>query len=253
MAVRFDPLQGESERRGPTTPERQHAPVKRGLRERKRIERRLKILESAAAVFRRKSFDDARIEEIAVKADVSAGTVYNYFPTKDALLLALADHYRSRTPEMISEIVRDPPKDPVEAFKAFYSIMTRESLRYLDKALWRHVHAATTVSGWHQHGSERWQHEEDLIEHQCELIKELQRRGAISDTAPVRPLAEAIHASAFFWWQRFLVQDPMSQSDFMANLKANLTFILSTERTSRRRAARTKSGAGKKRRNPSSA
>lgn len=199
---------------------------KRGLRERKRLERRLEILEAAAVIFLRKSFDDTRIEQIARQADVSVGTVYNYFPTKDALLLALADHYRSRTPELISTLVENPPADPVEAFMQFYAIMTRESMRYLDKALWRHVHAATTVSGWHQYGSQRWRHEETLIEFQCTLIRGLQRLGAIPGATPVRPLAEVIHASAFFWWQRFLVQDPMSRSDFMTKLKRDLSFVL---------------------------
>ena len=248
MVNRLQRNPGTSERQSPTPTMHQHATVKRGLRERKRVERRLKILESAAVIFRRKSFDDARIEEIALQADVSVGTVYNYFPTKDALLLALADDYRSRTPELISAVVKNPPSDPVEAFKKFYLIMTRESMRYLDKALWRHVHAATTVSGWHQHGSERWQHEEDLIEYQCALIKELQRLGTISGSAPVRPLAEVIHASAFFWWQRFLVQDPMSRSDFMANLKTDLTFVLGIVRTDRRGQAGTTSNAVKGRR-----
>jgi AcrR family transcriptional regulator len=208
-------------------------PAKRGLRERKRIERRMAILESAAIVFRRKNFDDARIEEIAEQADVAIGTVYNYFPTKDALLLALADHYRSRTPELISAVVENPPADPVEAFIRFYSIMTRESLRYLDKALWRHVHAATTVSGWHQHGSERWRHEESLIEFQCQLIRALQRQNAIDPATPARPLAEVVHASAFFWWQRFLVQDPMTRADFMANLRRDLVFALERVRPER--------------------
>ncbi len=203
---------------------------KRGLRERKRLERRHQILEAAAEIFHRRSFDGTRIEQIAEEADVSVGTVYNYFPTKDALLLGLADHYRSRTPELISALVESPPSDPVKAFVQFYSIMTRESMRYLDKPLWRHVHAATTVSGWNQYGSQRWQHEEGLIEFQCALIRALQRLGSVSSTIDIRPLAEVIHASAFFWWQRFLVQEPMTRSDFMAKLKRDLAFILGRSR-----------------------
>jgi AcrR family transcriptional regulator len=197
-----------------------------GLRERKRLARRLEIMQAAAAVFKRNGFDGARIEEIAAQAEVAPGTVYNHFPTKDALLLALATQHRSRTPELVVALVQDPPADPVKAFTAFYSIMTRESMRYLDKVLWRHVHAASTLSGWNQFGSERWSHEGSLIDFQVTLIERLKQLGTIAKHTPARPLAEIIHATAFFWWDRFIAEDPMTRSDYMTNLKRDLSFIL---------------------------
>ena len=190
------------------------------------MERRRAILETAADIFRRKSFDDTRIEEIAAQADVSPGTVYNYFPTKDALLLALADHYRSGIPAAVAEFLEMPPSLPLDAFMLFYKTVIRESTRYLDKPLWRHVHAATTVSGWHQHGGERWSHEESLIELQCRLIRTLQRLGTVPARLTARPLAELIHACAFFWWQRYIAQDDMSRQELLSSLKKDLRFLL---------------------------
>jgi len=209
-----------------STASREVASNRKGLRERKRIERRSEILESAAAIFRRKSFDDTRIEEIAVEADVSPGTVYNYFPTKDALLLALTDHYRAGIPAAVAKFLEKPQAAPLNAFMQFYTTVIRESTRYLDKPLWRHVHAATMVSGWHQHGSERWRHEENLIDFQCRLVQTLQSLGTIPTDVPIRPLAEIIHACAFFWWQRYIAQDDMSRPDLLASLKKDLRFVL---------------------------
>jgi hypothetical protein len=140
--------------------------------------------------------------------------------------LALANQHRSRTPELISALVQRPPADPVKAFTQFYAIMTRESLRYLDKVLWRHVHAAATISGWDEYGSKRWRHEGDLIDFQCMMIASLQRLGALTDALPARPLAEVIHATAYFWWERFIAEDPMTRSEFMANLGQDLAFLL---------------------------
>src|SRR5882672_4685416 len=60
-----------------------------GLRERQKAGRRRDILDAAAALFKRDGFAAASIEQIAERAELSAGTVYNYFPSKGDLLLAL--------------------------------------------------------------------------------------------------------------------------------------------------------------------
>lgn len=59
-------------------------------RERERQARRQAILRSAARLFRERPYDDVRVEEIAAEADVAKGTVYRYFPDKDALVAELA-------------------------------------------------------------------------------------------------------------------------------------------------------------------
>ena len=62
-------------------------------RSRQRVER---ILEAAGHIFAEKSFDAATTEEIAERAGVSIGSVYQYFPNKDALFEAIADQYLAR-------------------------------------------------------------------------------------------------------------------------------------------------------------
>ncbi len=51
--------------------------------------RREQILEAAIKVFSEKGFQVAKMQEVANAAGVSNGTVYNYFRSKDELLLAL--------------------------------------------------------------------------------------------------------------------------------------------------------------------
>lgn len=206
---------------------------KPGLRERKRNERRLEILESAAEIFRRKSFDVTKIEEIAAKADVATTTVYNYFPTKDALLLALADHYRTGLPDAMAEVVKDPGKRPIAAFVRLYTIWLRESMRYLDKALWRHAYAAMTVSGWNQQKHDRWEHEEMMIGYQCEIIEKFQKMGIVARGIDQLAIAEAIHSIGFFWFQRYLVQDSMSSKDYLARVQRGVKAVFDGKLTGR--------------------
>jgi AcrR family transcriptional regulator len=56
-----------------------------GRRERKKEETRRVIAEAAMRLFLDRSFDQVTIAEIAEAADVSANTVFNYFPTKEDL------------------------------------------------------------------------------------------------------------------------------------------------------------------------
>ncbi len=49
------------------------------------------ILDAARAVFAEKDFHKATIKDVATRAGVADGTVYNYFENKDALLLGIFD------------------------------------------------------------------------------------------------------------------------------------------------------------------
>ena len=53
--------------------------------------RREQILEAAVKVFAEKGFRTAKIQEVANAAGISNGTVYNYFRSKDEVLLALLE------------------------------------------------------------------------------------------------------------------------------------------------------------------
>lgn len=193
-----------------------------GLRERKRLERNREILEAAATIFSERGFADARMEEVAALADVSPGTVYNYFPTKDALLLAVARRRRSEIPAAEAKLIANPPADPVRAVVRFFDIMAEHSMRSLNKVLWCHVHAAMMVGDWETQGKDRWDHEDDLIARGTALMEALIEAGSLPADVPARRLAVLVHASAFFWWQRFLMKPDFTKAEFLALLKKDV-------------------------------
>ena len=72
------------------------------------------ILEAAAQVFERHGYAAGTTNRIAERAGVSIGTLYQYFPNKDAILVALAEsHLREAEgilrPVMIELNLRPPP------------------------------------------------------------------------------------------------------------------------------------------------
>jgi AcrR family transcriptional regulator len=67
-------------------PRPQRAPV----RERKKLETRRRVLAEARRLFASQGFFATSIEQIAAASEVAPATVFNYFPSKDALAAELA-------------------------------------------------------------------------------------------------------------------------------------------------------------------
>jgi AcrR family transcriptional regulator len=92
-----------------------HGPVDEGLRERKKRLTREQISDVATLMFCERGFDNVRIAEIAAAVGVSEKTVYNYFPTKESLVLDRADELEDELRQAIRERpTGSSPADAVE-------------------------------------------------------------------------------------------------------------------------------------------
>src|SRR5471032_1960331 len=63
------------------------APKAEGLRERKKRLMRRQLSDTATEMFMERGFDAVRVSEVAEACGVSEKTVFNYFPTKESLIL----------------------------------------------------------------------------------------------------------------------------------------------------------------------
>jgi AcrR family transcriptional regulator len=97
-----------------------------GLRERKRRLTRQLISDAATTMFATRGFDNVRVAEVADRVGVSEKTIYNYFPTKESMVLdyadetveALAQALRGRGPdETLTEAVVRAIKDDMERYE----------------------------------------------------------------------------------------------------------------------------------------
>ena len=73
-------------------------------RERRIAARKTQILKAATIVFNAKGYSRATTKEIADAADVSEGTLYNYFKNKRDLLIGLAQEFATDTLADIADI-----------------------------------------------------------------------------------------------------------------------------------------------------
>jgi AcrR family transcriptional regulator len=81
--------------------------------ERKRVTRR-RLLDAAAAVFARRGFAAASVDEIAREAGYSTGAIYWHFKGKDDLFLAMAEEFAIDRVRELGEVIGDVEVDPAE-------------------------------------------------------------------------------------------------------------------------------------------
>ena len=67
-------------------------------------QRRSEILASATELFRTRGYEVTTVQAIAASAGVAAGTVYLYFPSKEAILVALQEDFEAGLLERFAEI-----------------------------------------------------------------------------------------------------------------------------------------------------
>lgn len=112
-----------------------------GLRERKKTETRRKVAEVALRLFVERGFDAVTVADVAAAAEVSTKTVFNYFPTKEDLVLGdgesldagLIQHIEQRAPKQtvldavreytlaLCQRMRNTPAERRQAFRAVLS------------------------------------------------------------------------------------------------------------------------------------
>jgi len=71
-------------------------------RERKKEKNRNDIIECAVSLFKEKGFAETTIDEILDKANISRGTLYNYFPDKESILVGYFQNKIARASQELS-------------------------------------------------------------------------------------------------------------------------------------------------------
>ena len=190
-----------------------------GLRAKHKIDRNLRIVEAASGLFRREGYEGARIEEIAAKAEVSVGTIYNYYRNKGDILVAIVSMEVHEVLAAGLRIVQNPPKDAERAIDTLIATYLDHSLVYLSKEMWRQAMATSTQQPDSPFGKTYTSLDRALADQTCALIAKLQNLGFARGTIDARGVGEMIFNSMNMMFIEFIKREDMPMRELRANIR----------------------------------
>ena len=182
---------------------------------------RRRILRTAARLFRRRGFEGATTREVARAAGVGSGTLFNYYPSKEALALALVARGLERGRRRFKEERRPEASLAEDLF-----LLAVAALRELEP--WRSLVAGTAATAFSPAARGSGAADGERRRHLETVSGLLAERGGGGATE-----GPALH----LWWALFLgvlafwAEDPSpAQEDTLALLdRATRMFAASTE------------------------
>ncbi|MBK6765659.1 MAG: TetR/AcrR family transcriptional regulator [bacterium] len=99
--------------------------------------RREQILDAAAELFASKGFEKTSVDEIAKAAGLSKGAIYWYFPSKESILIGLAEKYQSQNQTTVVESASEDMYGPEAVYKAHRHIYAEKANNPIPDLLFR--------------------------------------------------------------------------------------------------------------------
>ena len=203
------------------------------LRDRKKARQREALISAAVDLFRDVGFEKTRIEDIAAAAEVSVATVYNYFTTKQQILLAIVRKSIQDSQQLTTPIAENPPTSPVDAVVAIVRTDFGDMDREADKKLWRELLASMTRDEENRAEIESLR---GLFRNNLrQLIKRLIDRGDIRSTIDVEATTDIIYAIYAYHFRQLVCIKPMKTAAAIKSVRRDITALLSGQLFSTKR------------------
>jgi AcrR family transcriptional regulator len=163
-----------------------------GLRARQKADRERRILRAAVTHFRAAGYRAVRIEDLAEAADVSVGTVYNYYRTKGDILIATVAMEVEEVLAQGAALVAEPPRGVETAILSLIFAYYDHSLEYLSKEMWRTAMALAIEAPETPNGRRYADLDARLAGQVVDLVAALQARGEVRADLDPAPLGEVV-------------------------------------------------------------
>lgn len=192
-----------------------------GLREQKKQRRNKRVLQAAMALFHEKGFAGTTMSAVAACADLAVGTLYNYYSSKDQLLIAVLKDEFSRIGFGPADF--EEGQDPVQ-----FIMQPMERLLLLlqahDKDMWLELSAAIYKAGRTV--------DEAVFELDWMLIAELTGRLSVlkqadilASTVDTTRAGMILFSSFLFRFQMYLMGKGVTTDTLKAELLADIELI----------------------------
>jgi len=171
-----------------------------GLRDIKKERSRRAILEAARDLFFRHGYGGTTVEAVAEKAEVAVGTIYNYFESKSALMLAITVMDMSEA--LGDDFAAAPSESALQAVVRFAESSIGIISRY-PKELLRELLRETVGGGNGTPGGESPVHDATMVERLTGMLGELAASGRLRkdlDPAVAALVIYGILTTSMIWY-----------------------------------------------------
>ncbi len=195
-----------------------------GLRDRQKQERERRIVKAAERLFARKGYAEVAMEDVASRANLAVGTIYNYFPSKSTLLLAIV---RSETKSLLArgrKILDDPPRDPLAAVCSFTEIFLEDFTRD-DRRLWRELFGAA-IAEPSTIGRRLFEADAQLVTQLASLLDRYRSEGVLASDIEPLPAATVLYSVCFNWMTAFLMNDAISAETARTEIRRGVAIAM---------------------------
>jgi AcrR family transcriptional regulator len=158
-------------------------------RERKKLETRQALQESALILFHEKGFDGTTVEDITERADVAKGTFFNYFSSKEILLRELVAWQFEKLCEAL-DVEQGAPESPIARLKLLTRLL--HELTVSDWHLFQRAYASRLSGPPAPHEAKR-----RLTGLATDLVREAQSCGEIRDDVEPEVVSDLLFAAHF--------------------------------------------------------
>jgi AcrR family transcriptional regulator len=175
------------------------------LMDKKKQKRRKRIIQAATKLFQNKGYTDTTIGDIADQAEVGVGTIYNYFSSKNEILLNLvADICIEKKPE---EIIFE--NDPVKTLQSYIYGYFDEFLIF-DKAIWRGWFAALFKEP--TLFERAYALDMKIVGELVSLCEQMQADNMISNKVSAQDIASTVYGLFISWMMTFIMLPDMDKN-----------------------------------------
>lgn len=194
------------------------------LRDRKKSKQRQSIVSTAMELFSEYGYEGVKIDEIALGAEVSKKTVYNYFSSKrDILIEFIATHFEDVTIEAFQSVLDSLSGDLIEDLSRMFQADIDDVVTPGNKRLWLEIMAVMVRDA----GDERFRNVLDMFSgHISRLLQTYQSHGQLSPDMDTKTLAHVIHLIFTDALTAYCASPERTADDVVASVKATLRELI---------------------------
>jgi len=163
------------------------------------------------------------MQDIARRSKLAVGTLYNYFPSKPDILLAIVDRDTAEGVSAGEAIVKAPPTDPIAAVERLLEGSLAPYARH-DRVLWRELIGAAMTDRELAQGV--FGSDVRLIGLLATLLGELETRGDLRPGVDQGRAAIVLYGAFFTWFLGYIASDTLDLADVHAELARSIDLIM---------------------------